>query len=126
MRIHFNWLFALNVIIIAVAILTLICGISGAVVANGLVKNFDSRARETFDLKLRECIGGTYTEDLHKQLIKTLHSESSVGEKVIGALCRYSAIMYQMAGATCLAAMVSLFILWRLKRLYNQSEQLKV
>jgi len=120
MKKQINWLVALNAIIIAFALLMFITGVAASALANKIQKTWDLNNSEKLELKLGEFVGKTYTEDIHKQLVKTLHSQASVGEKGIVAVCSYSGVMYQAGGAICLSAMVSLFILWRLKRLSTQ------
>jgi len=123
MKKHIIWLVALNAIIIAVALLMIIAGVASTVVTNKIEKSLGPREREKLEFKLGEYVGRPYTEDIYKQQIKTLHSLASIGEKGIETLCSYSSVMYQLGGATFLSAIVSLFVLWRLKRLCNQSEQ---
>ena len=117
MRKHINWLVALNAIIIAVTLLMFLTGVASTVVANKLRKTLDLNKSEKLELNSGEYVGRPHTEHSHKHVIKTLHSSASAGEKGAIALCSYPEVMCQVGGAICLPAMVSLFILWRLKRL---------
>jgi hypothetical protein len=109
-------LIALNVLTVAIALMTLGVGGVAAVMAAKMEGILTPDAAATLKSTLNKKIGKSYTSEFHEKVVGLLESETNVAKAGAKTIRSYSVAMFQIGSLNFVTGAVCLVLAWRTRK----------